>query len=100
MIERSSSNRNPLPPLSPPLPLLHPTTEIPHPTNSVDISHTMASKTKYQPAPTRDSFEEQGYSQPPPSYQAEAANAPAGAFGAPRSEDDNLPDDFKVRNIR
>lgn len=50
----------------------------------------MAANTKYQPAPTRDSLDE-GYSQPPPSYQAEASNAP----GVPRGEDDNVPDDFK-----
>ncbi|KAF2224338.1 transmembrane BAX inhibitor motif-containing protein [Elsinoe ampelina] len=54
----------------------------------------MAANTKYQPAPTRDSFEEpqqSNYSQPPPSYQAESAYQP----GTPRDEDDNLPDDFK-----
>ncbi|KAH0369752.1 Bax inhibitor family protein, partial [Aureobasidium melanogenum] len=51
----------------------------------------MASTTKYQAAPTRDSFEEQSYSQPPPSYQAEASAVP----GVPRDEDDNVPDDFK-----
>ncbi|CAD0094109.1 unnamed protein product [Aureobasidium vineae] len=55
----------------------------------------MASTTKYQPAPTRDSFEEQAYSQPPPSYQAEASGVP----GVPRDEDDNVPDDFKVYSI-
>ncbi|KAK4989329.1 hypothetical protein LTR50_003321 [Elasticomyces elasticus] len=55
------------------------------------LEQTMAANTKYQPAPQRDSFEEPSYSQPPPSYQAEAVNAP----GVPRSEDDNLPDDFK-----
>lgn len=55
----------------------------------------MASTTKYQAAPTRDSFEEQSYSQPPPSYQAEASAVP----GIPRDEDDNVPDDFKVRFI-
>ncbi|GAM82717.1 hypothetical protein ANO11243_007010 [Dothideomycetidae sp. 11243] len=52
----------------------------------------MAANTKYQPAPQRDSFEEQNtYSQPPPSYQAESSQQP----GVPRDEDDNLPDDFK-----
>ncbi|KAF1988859.1 UPF0005-domain-containing protein [Aulographum hederae CBS 113979] len=56
----------------------------------------MAANTKYQPAPQRDSFEEQNYSQPPPSYQAEAS---AGIFGAPRTEDDNLPDDFKFGGV-
>jgi len=49
----------------------------------------MAANTKYAPAPTRDSFEEPGYSQAPPSYQAETA------MPAPRSEGDNVPDDFK-----
>jgi len=49
----------------------------------------MAANTKYTPAPTRDSFEEPGYAQAPPSYQAEPAP------GTPRAEDDNVPDDFK-----
>ena len=57
----------------------------------------MAANTKYQAAPQRDSFEESNYTQAPPSYQAEASNAPL--FGAPRSEDDNVPDDFKVSDI-
>ncbi|GAB7359518.1 hypothetical protein MBLNU230_g6162t1 [Neophaeotheca triangularis] len=55
----------------------------------------MAANSKYQPAPTRDSFEEQGnggqgYSQPPPSYQADEP-----VLGQARDEDDNVPDDFK-----
>jgi hypothetical protein len=51
-----------------------------------------ASKTtKYQPAPQRDSFEGQSYTDAPPSYQAEPLLAP------PRTEGDNIPDDFKVR---
>jgi len=49
----------------------------------------MAANTKYAPAPQRDSFEEPGYSQAPPSYQAEPL------IGEARGEDDNLPDDFK-----
>jgi len=53
------------------------------------------STTKYQPAPQRESFEEQSYQQPPPSYQATAAGPSDGLLGAPRSEDDNVPDDFK-----
>jgi protein lifeguard len=57
----------------------------------------MAANTKYQPAPQRDSFEDQpasgSYAQPPPSYQAEEAQA--GLLGASRTEYDNLPDDFK-----
>lgn len=51
----------------------------------------MAANTKYTPAPQRDSFEEPSYSQAPPSYQAEPV------MGESRAEDDNLPDDFKVR---
>lgn len=56
----------------------------------------MAATTKYTAAPTRDSFEDQAptaapsYTQAPPSYQAEPV------MGEARSEDDNLPDDFKV----
>ncbi|MCJ1409849.1 hypothetical protein MMC19_003932 [Ptychographa xylographoides] len=54
----------------------------------------MSGNTKYQPAPRRDSFEEGNYSQAPPSYQAES-NANEDLLGAPRGEDDNVPDDFK-----
>lgn len=52
---------------------------------------------KYQPVPARDSFEEPpasaNYNQnaPPPSYQQEPV------MGEARDEEDNLPDDFKVR---
>lgn len=56
----------------------------------------MAANTKYQPAPQRDSFDEPSYSQAPPSYQAEASDP---MLGAPRGEDDNVPDDFKVREL-
>ncbi|KAL8745163.1 MAG: hypothetical protein Q9190_002666 [Brigantiaea leucoxantha] len=53
----------------------------------------MSANTKYQAAPQRDSFEESSYTQPPPSYQAKTnRNA---LLGEPRSEDDNVPDDFK-----
>ena len=60
----------------------------------------MSSTTKYQPAPQRDSFEEQTYTVPPPSYQnssgpSTTAPAPGDGYGTPRSEDDNVPDDFK-----
>ncbi|KAI0597218.1 transmembrane BAX inhibitor motif-containing protein [Biscogniauxia sp. FL1348] len=62
----------------------------------------MAANTKYAPAPTQDP-DEGTWSQPPPSYQAEPAAASAssanaglfGAAGAPRSSEDNIPDDFK-----
>lgn len=52
----------------------------------------MAATTKYQQAPQRDSFEERNYTEAPPSYQTDGAQV----GGAPRSEDDNVPDDFKV----
>jgi len=54
----------------------------------------MASNTRYQAAPTRDSFDEGDYTSAPPSYQTEAAREPD-ILGSPRSEDDNIPDDFK-----
>ena len=56
----------------------------------------MSSNTKYQPAAQRDPFEEPTYTQAPPSYQAEGSNS--NLLGTPRSEDDNVPDDFKVRD--
>ncbi|KAF2807257.1 UPF0005-domain-containing protein [Mytilinidion resinicola] len=59
----------------------------------------MAANTKYQPAPQRDSFEEPGYSQAPPSYDAEASTQAALLGGVPRSEDDNIPDDFKFGGV-
>lgn len=55
----------------------------------------MATNTKYHAAPQRDSFEERSYTQAPPSYQA--AGPSDGLLGSPRGEDDNVPDDFKVR---
>jgi protein lifeguard len=55
----------------------------------------MAANTKYHAAPQRDSFEERSYTQAPPSYQA--AGPSDGILGSPRGEDDNVPDDFKVR---
>lgn len=61
----------------------------------------MASNTKYTPAPTQDP-DEATWSQAPPSYQYEdtaataTASSSAGIFGAaPRSSEDNVPDDFK-----
>ncbi|KAL9601610.1 MAG: hypothetical protein Q9219_002444 [cf. Caloplaca sp. 3 TL-2023] len=53
----------------------------------------MAANTKYQAAPQRDSFDEPNYTNAPPSYQAEASRDTL--LGQPRSEDDNVPDDFK-----
>ncbi|KAJ9645830.1 hypothetical protein H2199_002871 [Coniosporium tulheliwenetii] len=57
----------------------------------------MAAHTKFQPVPQRDSLEDSSFSQAPPAYQAEAASA--SLLGAPRSEDDNLPDDFKFGGV-
>jgi len=61
----------------------------------------MAANTKYQPAPQRDSFEEpgpqpQGYSQAPPAYQDSPSYQQEPAMGQPRTEDDNVAEDFKV----
>ncbi|KZL83629.1 transmembrane bax inhibitor motif-containing protein [Colletotrichum incanum] len=59
----------------------------------------MASTTKYAPAPTQDPDEASSYAQAPPAYQAEptAASDTDRLFGggAPRSSEDDLPDDFK-----
>ncbi|KAJ5104588.1 Protein lifeguard 4 [Penicillium alfredii] len=49
----------------------------------------MAANARYTPAAQRDSFEDRPYTQPPPSYQATSD------FAEPRSEGDNVPDDFK-----
>lgn len=58
----------------------------------------MPANTKYQAAPQRDSFDEPSpsYTQAPPSYQAQSSDP---MLGGPRGEDDNIPDDFKVRDI-
>ncbi|KAI9667160.1 MAG: hypothetical protein M1831_001337 [Alyxoria varia] len=56
----------------------------------------MAANTKYQPAPQRDSLDDTAhYTQAPPSYGSDAATDDAIRDGRPRSEDDNIPDDFK-----
>ena len=61
---------------------------------------TMAANAKYQPAPQRDSFDEEeqqaGFSHAPPAYEAEAATNAALLSGVARGEYDNVPDDFKV----
>ena len=59
----------------------------------------MASTAKYTAAPTEDPEAHLQYTQPPPSYQAEssASTDQERLFsGAPRSSEDNVPDDFKV----
>jgi hypothetical protein len=57
------------------------------------------STAKYTPAPQEDPDAHLNYTQPPPSYQAESSSAQDQdrLFGAPRSSEDNIPDDFKVR---
>ena len=54
----------------------------------------MAANTRYQPAPQRDSLEEGSYRQAPPSYQQDDP-----LLGPPRTEDDNVPDDFKFGGV-
>lgn len=57
----------------------------------------MAGNTKYTAASQRDPDETASYTQAPPSYADEAANDQATLLGgAPRSSEDNIPDDFKV----
>ncbi|CAP67211.1 uncharacterized protein PODANS_1_22240 [Podospora anserina S mat+] len=61
------------------------------------ITGTMASTAKYTPAAQEDP-DAHLYTQPPPSYQAESSSAQDNAAlfgGAPRSSEDNIPDDFK-----
>jgi len=55
----------------------------------------MSANVKYTPAPQEDP--DLNYTQPPPSYQAESSSAQdqERLFGAPRSSEDNVPDDFK-----
>lgn len=55
----------------------------------------MASSTKYQQAPTADPDD---YTSAPPAYAAgpSSRDESQGLFAAPRSSEDNLPDDFKV----
>jgi hypothetical protein len=63
-----------------------------------DEEHTAKmSNAKYQPAPQRDSFDEPSYSQAPPSYQEQNSQSPL--LGPARTEDDNLPDDFKFGGV-
>jgi len=58
----------------------------------------MSSTTKYGAAPQRDSLDESArYTQAPPSYedQPSASHDQDALLGAPRSSEDNVPDDFK-----
>ncbi|EEH21729.1 hypothetical protein PABG_03945 [Paracoccidioides brasiliensis Pb03] len=54
----------------------------------------MAANTRYSPVPQRDSLDDRHYTQAPPSYQT-ISDPSDGLLGAPRTEDDNVPDDFK-----
>jgi FtsH-binding integral membrane protein len=57
----------------------------------------MSGNTKYTAAPQRDSLDTAHYSQAPPSYVDEPSSSTdqAALLGAPRSSEDNIPDDFK-----
>jgi hypothetical protein len=56
----------------------------------------MSANIKYTPAPQEDP---EAYTEAPPSYQAESSSAQdqERLFAGPRSSEDNVPDDFKVR---
>lgn len=64
--------------------------------NKHSKSDTMAANAKYQPAPQEEPADD--YTQAPPAYAAGSSSRDEeqGLFGAPRSSEDNLPDDFKV----
>lgn len=62
----------------------------------------MASTAKYQRAPTEEYHDDvpaDDFTQAPPAYAegSTARDEEQGLFGAPRSSEDNIPDDFKVR---
>lgn len=61
----------------------------------------MAANTKYTVAPQDDPDAAQSYTQAPPSYQVESSSADDNErlIGGPRSSEDNIPDDFKVRTL-
>lgn len=64
----------------------------------------MASSTKYQRAATEDYHDDvqaDDYTSAPPAYAdgSSSRDEQQGLFGAPRSSEDNLPDDFKVRTL-
>ena len=55
----------------------------------------MANNSRYQSVPTQDTYrdDEPQYSQAPPSYSQADEQSPV--LGEARTEDDNVPDDFK-----
>ena len=62
----------------------------------------MAGTTKYSPTAQRDSLDESSqYTQAPPSYEDQPGSSQdqAALLGGPRSSEDNIPDDFKVRAL-
>lgn len=69
--------------------------ESPPPRSELCHCANMASNARYSQAPQRDSMDAQIYPHAPPSYQ-DAAGPSAGIYGTQRTEDDNVPDDFKV----
>lgn len=54
---------------------------------------------KYQNVPQRDSLDSPSYAQAPPTYQEEDPTRAALLNDVPRSENDNLPDDFKFGGV-
>ena len=52
----------------------------------------MAQNSRYERVPVQDGDEAENYTYAPPSYQA---NSSEPLIGQARSEDDNVPDDFK-----
>jgi hypothetical protein len=57
----------------------------------------MASTAKYQRAPQEEPADDD-YTSAPPAYgeSSTSRDETQGLFGAPRSSEDNIPDDFKV----
>jgi hypothetical protein len=62
----------------------------------------MASSTKYTAAPQRDSIDDAQYTRAPPAYDDHATSSADqdALLGGPRSSEDNIPDDFKVRSSK
>lgn len=64
----------------------------------------MSANTKYTAAAQRDSLDDSTahYSQAPPGYADEPSSSSdnAALLGGPRSSEDNIPDDFKVRLLQ
>jgi hypothetical protein len=79
-----------------------PTPSVCYPTAALTI-FMMSGSTKYTPAAQRDSLDDStNYTQAPPSYedQPSSSHDQAALLGGPRSSEDNIPDDFKVRGAK